>query len=107
MAPTDFRDVRSENDRREQGCPFCSIPTDDVLIENRLSVAVRDRYPVTDWHMLVVSERHTADYFDLGTAESRACHRPITEARSLVCKSDPAVMGSMWESTAVRSPVKL
>jgi ATP adenylyltransferase len=64
-----------------------------VLIENRLSFAIRDKYPVTDWHILVVPKRHTSDYFDLGTAESRACHRLITEARSLVCKADPAVMG--------------
>jgi hypothetical protein len=43
--------------------------------------------------MFVIPKRHTADYFELGTAESRACHRLITEARSLVCKADPAVMG--------------
>jgi ATP adenylyltransferase len=60
-------------DRREQGCPFYSIPTGDILIENRLSIAVRDKYPVTDWHILVIPKRHTPDYFDLGTAESRAC----------------------------------
>ena len=64
-----------------------------TLIENAVSVAVRDKYPVTDWHILVVPKRHTPDYFDLGTAESRACHRLIMEARSLVCKADPAVMG--------------
>jgi ATP adenylyltransferase len=89
----DFRYVRREYDQREEGCPFCSIHTSDVLIENRLSVAVRDKYPVTDWHILVVPKRHTPDYFDLGTAESRACHRLIKEARSLVCKADPFVMG--------------
>jgi ATP adenylyltransferase len=90
---TDFRAVRREYDRREQACPFCSIRTGDVLIENRLSVAVRDKYPVTDWHMLVIPKRHTADYFELGIAESRACHRLITEARSLVCKADHSVAG--------------
>ena len=90
---TDFRAVRREYDRREQACPFCSIPIGDVLIENTLGVAIRDKYPVTDWHVLVVPKRHTADYFDLGTAESRACQRLITEARSLVCKTDPSVAG--------------
>jgi hypothetical protein len=64
-----------------------------VLIANRLSVAIRDKYPVTDWHVLVVPKRHTSDYFDLGTVESRACHRLITEARSLICKADHSVAG--------------
>jgi diadenosine tetraphosphate (Ap4A) HIT family hydrolase len=64
-----------------------------VLIENRLSVAVRDKYPVTDWHVLVVPKRHTSDFFDLGTAESRACHRLLTEARSMIREADAAVTG--------------
>jgi ATP adenylyltransferase len=59
---TDFRAVRREYERTERGCPFCSIARGDVLIENRLSVAVRDKYPVTDWHILVVPKRHTADF---------------------------------------------
>jgi ATP adenylyltransferase len=90
---TDFRAVRREYDRDEQACPFSSIPTGDVLIENRLSLAVRDKYPVTDWHILVVPKRHTSDYFDLGTAESRACDRLLTEARSMIRKADPSVKG--------------
>jgi 5-methylcytosine-specific restriction endonuclease McrA len=45
---TDFRAVRCEYDRREQGCPFCSISSGDVLRENILSVAIRDRHPVAD-----------------------------------------------------------
>jgi ATP adenylyltransferase len=85
---TDFRAVRREYERDEQGCPFCSISRSDVLIENRLSVVVRDKYPVTDWHVLVVPKRHTADFFDLGTAESRACNRLLTEARSMIHEAE-------------------
>ncbi|MBV8215831.1 MAG: HIT domain-containing protein [Verrucomicrobia bacterium] len=90
---TDFRAVRREYDQHEQACPFCSILISDILIENSLSVAVRGKYPVTDWHILVVPKRHTADYFDLGTAESRACHQLITEARSMIRKADATVAG--------------
>jgi ATP adenylyltransferase len=90
---TDFRAVRREYDQAEEGCLFCTIPGNDVLIDNRLGLVIRDKYPLTDWHLLVVPKRHTADYFDLGTAESRACHRLITETRSLVCKEDPTVAG--------------
>jgi diadenosine tetraphosphate (Ap4A) HIT family hydrolase/5-methylcytosine-specific restriction endonuclease McrA len=90
---TDFRAVRREYERVEQGCPFCSISSGDVLLKNSLSVGIRDRYPVTDWHILVVPKRHTADYFDLGTAESRACDRLLAEAHSMIRKADPSVMG--------------
>ena len=90
---TDFRAVRRDYERAKQGFPFCSISSGDVVLENRLSVAVRDKYPVTDWHILVVPKRHTADFFDLGTAESRACHRLVAEARSVIRKADVAVTG--------------
>ena len=70
-------------------------------------MAVRDRYPVTNWHILVVPKRHTADYFDLGTAESRACDRLLTEARSMIRKADPSVMGFNVGINSGEVPVKL
>jgi ATP adenylyltransferase len=32
-------------------------------------------------------------FFDLGTAESRACHRLVTEARSMIREADATVAG--------------
>jgi 5-methylcytosine-specific restriction endonuclease McrA len=40
---TDFRAVRREYDRREVDCPFCTISSGDVLLENSLSMVVRDK----------------------------------------------------------------
>jgi hypothetical protein len=42
---TDFRTVRREYDRTEQGCPFCSISSGDVQLENRLSVEQNFKQP--------------------------------------------------------------
>lgn len=50
-------------------CPFCLIPDGDVLDENARAVAVRDRYPVTPGHTLIIPRRHVADYFDLSREE--------------------------------------
>ena len=54
---------------------------------------MRDHYPVSQWHLLTIPKRHTADYFDLGTAEVRACQQLLAEARNLVLKEDSAVLG--------------
>jgi ATP adenylyltransferase len=51
-------------------CPFCSIPAGDILDGNECAVAVRDRYPVSLGHTLIIPIRHVADYFDL-TKEER------------------------------------
>lgn len=49
-------------------CPFCGVT--DVLMENGLAVAIRDRYPASPGHLLILPRRHVADWFDL-TADER------------------------------------
>jgi ATP adenylyltransferase len=98
---TDFRAARREYDRHEQGCPFCSIPAGDILIENRLSVAVRDKFPVTDWHILVIPKRHTADYFDLGTADT--CLSAADYGSSLLCLQNRPFRGGLQRRNQQRA----
>jgi diadenosine tetraphosphate (Ap4A) HIT family hydrolase/5-methylcytosine-specific restriction endonuclease McrA len=90
---TDFRAVRAAFARTEASCPFCSLGKERVVLENALAVAVRDLYPVTAGHMLVIPKRHALDYFDLGSAEQRACDRLLIEARKLTLSTDPTVAG--------------
>ena len=90
---TDFRAVRAAYEHSETGCPFCSVGDRMILLQNTLAVIVRDHYPVSEWHLLVIPKRHTTDYFDLGSAEVRACQTLLSEARKLVLKEDPTVVG--------------
>lgn len=52
-------------------CPFCNIPTDRVVWESELVVAIRDEYAVTEGHTLVIPRRHVDTYFD-ATEEEKA-----------------------------------
>lgn len=45
---------------------------DELLFENAHAYAIRDRYPVSDGHTLVISRRVVADFFDLRAEERRA-----------------------------------
>lgn len=56
----------------EEGCPFCNIDEDRILIENEKAIAIRDNFPVNPGHTLVVSRRHTADWFDVSRQERDA-----------------------------------
>jgi diadenosine tetraphosphate (Ap4A) HIT family hydrolase/5-methylcytosine-specific restriction endonuclease McrA len=90
---TDFRAVRSAYDHREPSCPFCETGDREVLLQDSLAIVVRDGYPVTEGHVLVVPKRHAADYFDLGTAEVSACQRLLAEARALLLAKDASIQG--------------
>jgi ATP adenylyltransferase len=90
---TDFRAVRAAYQHMEAGCPFCSTGDKMILLQNSLAVVVRDQYPVSEWHLLIIPKRHTTDYFDLGCAEVRACQQLLAEARNFVVTQDSTVLG--------------
>lgn len=59
----------------KQNCPFCVI--DEALKEtslptNSLAHIRLDGFPVSKGHLLIVPNRHAADWFDLTTAEQQA-----------------------------------
>jgi diadenosine tetraphosphate (Ap4A) HIT family hydrolase/5-methylcytosine-specific restriction endonuclease McrA len=90
---TDFREVRESYKVREADCPFCTMEKKRVIAENPLAYAVRDGYPVTELHMLVLPRRHVADYFDLGRPEENACRFLLEEMKADIQKRDKSVEG--------------
>src|SRR5215218_9171976 len=76
---TDFRGVRESYDLREPGCPFCEMPKNQLIAGTELAYAVRDAFPVTPLHTLVIPKRHTQSYFELGRAELNACRRLLEQ----------------------------
>ncbi|PUU88981.1 MAG: HIT family hydrolase, diadenosine tetraphosphate hydrolase, partial [Halanaerobium sp.] len=53
-------------------CVFCEYPEKDYIIENELSFAIYDKFPVNEGHILVISKRHFANYFEATEAEIMA-----------------------------------
>ena len=53
------------------GCLFCELPEDkfEVIDENELCLTLRDNYPVTVGHCLIIPRRHAATYFDMNPEE--------------------------------------
>ena len=46
-------------------CLFCSVSNKEIEIENELSFATYDSYPVSKFHVLIIPKRHVLNYFDL------------------------------------------
>lgn len=51
---TDFRGLRDSYKHREKDCLFCCIEKDRIITENELAYVIRDGYPVTEHHRLVI-----------------------------------------------------
>jgi ATP adenylyltransferase len=88
---TDFRAVRDGFAIRDKGCPFCEIDTKRVITENGLAYSVRDAYPVSPLHSLVIPKRHVADFFELTGAETNAVVALLKQAKTDIQARDPSV----------------
>ena len=53
-------------------CPFCHLDANRILLENEVGVAIRDAFPVTEGHTLVIPRQHVVSVFDLDTKEQAA-----------------------------------
>lgn len=50
-------------------CPFCHLPVERILHSDAHAFAIRDAFPVSDGHTLIIPRRHVASLFDLTPAE--------------------------------------
>ena len=76
----DFRVIREGLNARQSDCIFCELQADRVIASNALALAIRDNYPVTELHTLVIPKRHAATFFDLFEPERRAINQLLDEA---------------------------
>ena len=72
-------------------CIFSSIPRDRIISENDLTFAIRDNYPVTTLHSLIIPKRHVEDYFSLTKDELLSCDALLKEVKSSIKAEDESV----------------
>lgn len=66
----------------EKACPFCTLPPERILGGNAHGVWIRDGYPVSPGHSLVIPHRHVSSFFDLTEDERQALLVLLDQARA-------------------------
>ncbi len=62
-------------------CPFCSLPQDRIIFENDSTVTIRDGYPVSNGHTLIIPKRHVESLFDCNPEEKVAISQALEDAK--------------------------
>lgn len=88
---TDFRGIHESYSYRVDSCVFCDISKDRIIDSNALAYVVRDAYPVTDLHTLIIPRRHVQSYFDLGQPEINATTELLKNAQAAIEQQDSSV----------------
>lgn len=90
---TDFRDWANSYEHRERDCIFCEMEDKRIIADDALSYAIRDGFPVTELHTLIIPRRHAMTYFDLGQSEINSVNRLIAVEKQKIEELDPSVTG--------------
>jgi ATP adenylyltransferase len=75
-------------------CLFCKmLKKKSVLRENNLAFIIKDGFPVTQNHTLILPKRHVADYFSLTESERTAMEELLKYRRNELIKEDKSIDG--------------
>lgn len=55
-----------------EGCLFCGLSSERIRAEHHDSVAIRDAYPISPGHTLIIPKRHVGSFFELMDRERGA-----------------------------------
>lgn len=56
----------------ELTCPFCALPQGRIVGQNEHAIWIRDAFPVSPGHSLVIPRRHVRSFFDTTEQERTA-----------------------------------
>jgi len=62
-------------------CPFCALPTSRILGQNDHALWIRDGFPVSPGHSLVIPKCHVGSFFEIGEAQRSALFDLLDEAK--------------------------
>lgn len=67
-------------------CPFCTMDSSRIILENDHAIAIYDGFPVSPGHLLIIPKKHIASFFEANDQEQFAIFKLLAEARELALK---------------------
>ena len=65
-------------------CPFCQVPPERIVAQNEHAFVIRDAFPVSPGHTLIIPRRHVASFFETTQEEKIALLALLDEAKHIL-----------------------
>ena len=65
----------------ENDCIFCNLEPDRVISESDYTLTIRDGFPVSQGHTLIIPKRHVQSFFELQAIEKAALLQALDDAK--------------------------
>jgi diadenosine tetraphosphate (Ap4A) HIT family hydrolase len=66
----------------EANCPFCQLPPERIVLSGSAAFVIRDGFPVSPGHSLVIPRRHVGSFFELSAAERECMFSLLVQAKA-------------------------
>lgn len=74
--------MKNQPNHPQNDCPFCHLAADvTILCETEATLAILDRFPVSEGHTLIIPKGHTSNYFDLSPDEQTELWTLVNRAK--------------------------
>ena len=74
-------------------CLFCNKTKQKIVFSSELFFVVRDSYPVTKHHTLIIPHRHISNFFDLDDDELNDLNKILKKQRQSLLDLDEKITG--------------
>ena len=74
-------------------CLFCNKKKQKIIFTSELLFVVRDSYPVTKLHTLIIPHRHVSNFFDLNDKELNDLNKILKKERKSLLVLDKEITG--------------
>jgi len=68
----------------EKPCPFCTLPAERIIDSNEFGVTIRDGFPISLGHTLVIPKRHIGSWFEISKGEQISLMELLTKAQKVL-----------------------
>jgi len=68
-------------------CPFCTLPEQRIIASNEHGIVIRDGYPVSEGHTLIIPRRHVGSFFEISERERSALLSLMEDAKHALDKA--------------------
>ncbi|MCK5352437.1 HIT family protein [bacterium] len=70
----------------KKDCIFCNLEPDRIISESDYTLTIRDGFPVSEGHTLIIPKRHVQSFFELQAIEKAAILQAMDEAKEALDK---------------------
>ena len=77
----------------DEDCLFCNKKKQKIIFSSDLLFVVRDSYPVTKLHTLIIPHRHVSNSFDLNDNELNDLNKILKKQRKALLDLDEKITG--------------